>query len=122
MKSWSNRQGSVATSSGEAEYYAVVKAGAEAWGVQSLAADLGWKLPIEIFVDSSVAKAIASRLGVGKVRHMEVRFLWVQELVNEGKIVMKKVATKDNVADLLTKPLPLAIVQDLFLKAGLVFV
>ena len=35
IRSWSNRQGSVALSSGEAEYYAVVKACAEALGAQA---------------------------------------------------------------------------------------
>ena len=50
----------------------MVKASAEALGVQSLAADLGWKLGLELYVDSTAAKAIASRLGLGKVRHMEV--------------------------------------------------
>ena len=41
IRSWSNRQGSVALSSGQAEYYAVVKASAEALGAQALARDLG---------------------------------------------------------------------------------
>ena len=42
VKSWSNRQATPAMSSAEAEYYAMVKASAEALGIQALAADLGW--------------------------------------------------------------------------------
>ncbi len=37
IQSWSNRQGSVALSSGEAEYYAVLKASADVLGAQALA-------------------------------------------------------------------------------------
>ena len=36
MKSWSSTQGSVATSVAEAEYYAVLKGAAEAFGFASL--------------------------------------------------------------------------------------
>ena len=87
-----------------------------------MAMDLGWKLSIELYVDSTEATANVSRLGVGRVRHMEVRFLWVQELVNEGKIVVKKVHTTKNPADLLTKPVSLSVAQELFSRAGLSFV
>ena len=41
MKSWSSTQGSIAMSSGEAEYYACTKVAVEALGFKSLAADLG---------------------------------------------------------------------------------
>ena len=44
VKSWSNRQDSVALSSGEAEYYACVKAAAELMGLRSLATDLVWNV------------------------------------------------------------------------------
>ena len=71
MKSWSNRQATVATSSGEAEYYAIVKAASEALGIEALARDLGWKAKIQILVDSSAARVIASRTGLGKTRHIE---------------------------------------------------
>ena len=44
VKSWSNRQDSVVLSSGEAEYYACVKAAAELVGLRSLATDLVWNV------------------------------------------------------------------------------
>ena len=48
VKSWSNRQATPAMSSAEAEYYAMVKASAEALGIQALAADLGWAVRIRL--------------------------------------------------------------------------
>ncbi len=67
-----------------------------------MAKDLGWDESIRLFVDSSVAKAIVSRLGLGKVRHLDVRFLWMQGMVSRGRISLHKVAGEENPADLLT--------------------
>ena len=43
--------------------------------------DLGVNMSITILTDASAAKGIASRRGLGKVRHIEVNQLWVQERV-----------------------------------------
>jgi hypothetical protein len=103
LKSWSNRQGSVALSSGEAEYYAIVKLVAELMGIKALASDLGWEVTLRAFVDSSAAKAIASRVGLGKVRHLEVRFLWLQEAVRRKLVQVRKIPGIWNPADVATK-------------------
>jgi hypothetical protein len=105
LKSWSSTQKTVATSSGEAEFYALTKAAAEGLGVQSVAADLGYELSLRVWVDSTAARAVASRTGLGKVRHLEVRYLWVQEALKGGRLQVKKVAGVDNPADVATKGL-----------------
>ena len=46
IKSSSNRQASIARSSGEAEFYAAGKAAVEATGCQSLLADMGWHMQL----------------------------------------------------------------------------
>ena len=69
VKTWSNTQTMIAQSSGGAEYYALVRAAAEGLGIQSIMHDLGWKMRIRLWVDSSAAESIASRLGLGRVRH-----------------------------------------------------
>ena len=78
---------------------------AEALGFQSVARDLGWQMPIRIWIDSSAAKGIASRAGLGKLRHLEVSFLWVQQALKDKKFVLRKIAGDKNPADVLTKPL-----------------
>ena len=67
--------------------------------------DLGVQFdgPIKAKTDASAAIGIASRLGVGKVRHIEVNQLWLQEKVYEKKIEIIKVPTEENIADVLTK-------------------
>ena len=72
-------------------------------GVRSIMRDLGVNLAMTIQTDASAAKGIASRRGLGRLRHIEVNQLWVQEKVSTGEITIKKIGTKDNLADALTK-------------------
>ena len=105
LKSWSNTQATIALSSAEAEYYAAVRAAAEALGMQSLMRDLGFECTIRVWIDASAAKSVASRAGLGKIRHMETKFLWLQEAVSGKRIELRKILGIHNPADLLTKPL-----------------
>ena len=74
LKSWSVNQSVIALSSGEAEYYALVKSASTAMGIQSLCVDLGvaCDIPRDIKSDASAAIGICNRIGLGKVRHIEV--------------------------------------------------
>ena len=103
VKHWSRTQKSRALSVGEAEYYAIVTGCAEGLGLQSLLQDLGWKTKVKMRTDSSTAKAVSSRRGLGKLRHVELTFVWVQEVVRNGRIIIAKVRGEENVADHLTK-------------------
>ena len=49
---------------------------------------------------------MAHRLGNGKLRHVRVGTLWIQELVEEGEIEVRKALGARNVADALTKNVP----------------
>ena len=103
IKTWSTNQQVVATSSGEAEYYGMVKGASNGLGVQGMLRDSGVILGITLCTDSSAAKGIASRRGLGKVRHIELAELWVQDQVERGRIQIRKIGGKTNVADMLTK-------------------
>ena len=103
LKSWSRAQGVIALSSGEPEYYGMVEGCSEALGMRALACDLGMSLSIEMRSDASAAIGIASRRGVGKVRHIEVSQLWLHQRVANGDIVLRKVEGVSNIADALTK-------------------
>ena len=103
VKHWSITQHVIALSVGEAEYYAIVKGSAESVGVQSLLRGLGIDAQIYVHTDSSTAKSIASRSGLGKVRHIDVNELWVQDKVRSGSITLVKANGKANLSDALTK-------------------
>ena len=103
LKVWSTTQQHIALSSAEAEYYAAVKGGAEGLSLQNLCDDLGIKAQVVLHTDSSACKGMCNRDGVGKLRHIELQYLWLQQAVRAGRFTMRKVAGSRNPADLLTK-------------------
>ena len=103
VKGWSLTQGVIALSSGESEFYGIVKGSSVGLGIQSILGDLGVRVALRVYTDSSAAKGIASRRGLGKVRHIEVNQLWIQEKVSDGTVDLKKTPGEYNIADALTK-------------------
>ncbi|CAK0865787.1 unnamed protein product [Prorocentrum cordatum] len=103
IKHGSNLQSTVSLSSGESEYYALVKGGSVGLGLHSLFADWGLDLKVELASDSSAARGHVQRRGLGKMRHVQSRYLWIQERVGKGDLSIAAVPGKNNVADVLTK-------------------
>ena len=101
---FSSTQATVAQSSGEAELYAATKGAAEGLGVASSMRDLGWTAWMRLRVGSAAAKSMASRTGLGRVRNLDVRHLWLQEAVRRRRLTIHKVRGDGNPADWLTKP------------------
>ena len=87
---WSSTQSSVALSSGEAELNALVKAMSESLGVLNMMAQMNHIITCEVSTDSSAARGIVLRLGAGKVKHLEARQLWVQDVVARKTIKVRK--------------------------------
>ena len=106
LKSWSATQKNVTLSSAEAELVAAVKVCGECIGITQLANDWGIEICGRVHIDSSAAIGVANRRGNGKLRHVRVGPLWIQELVENGEIEVKKVPGACNVADALTKNVP----------------
>ena len=65
--------------------------------------DLGAEIRVMTITDSSAALGISKRRGLGKVRHIELNLLWIQDKVVKGEIEVRKVKGEDNRADALTK-------------------
>ena len=121
VKSWARTQATLATSSGEAELYAAVKAAAELLGIQSLAKDFGHEMSAELLVDAKATIGMVSRSGLGKLRHVEVGHLWIQEAVKNKRLRVKKVLGTENAADLMTKYLDKATIDKHMTKMGFEF-
>ena len=106
LKSWSATQKNVTLSSGEAELVAAVKSTAEAIGIARMAHDWGGdESTLVVHVDSSAAIGMVSRRGSGKLRHIKVGQLWIQEMAEDGEVQVRKVLGDSNPADLMTKHL-----------------
>ena len=106
IKSWCSAQQIVALSSGEAELYALVKGAGQTKGIMSMLRDFGMEFDGKVCTDASAAIGISFRKGLGRTRHIDVQYLWIQEEIAEGRLKLVKVNTKENPADLLTKALP----------------
>ena len=115
IKTWSAAQGAVALSSAEAEFYAMVEAVTRAKGLRSLASEVGFvgiENTVHVGTDSSAAKSFVSRRGLGKMKHLEIRDLWLQKEVREGKVVIRKIPGTENPADLMTKILTSSDIEE----------
>ena len=106
VKCWSRTMPILALSSGESELSAVVKASGEALGFQASMSDFNLELAIEVHSDATAAIGMCRREGLGRVRHLSIADLWVQELVKHRRVQLLKCPTADNPADLCTKGLP----------------
>ena len=113
-------QGTEALSSAEAEFYALVEGASKGHGVKSLMEDLGWQVELVLKTDSSAAKGMAKRQGIGKVRHVETKYLWIQRAVRQGRIQIRKVRGDENPADVGTKYLSAAQIMEALKPFGIV--
>ena len=70
-------------------------------GLQSVGRDLSVELNVHTYTDSSAAMGMVARKGMGRVRHVEVSELWIQDAVKSKMLTVNKVKGEDNPADIL---------------------
>lgn len=109
LVSWSSRkQQTVSRSSTEAEYKAIANATAEIIWVQSLLRELRvfqHKAPL-LWCDNLGATFLtANPMFHARTKHVEVDFHFVREQVARKAMEVRFISSKDQLADILTKPL-----------------
>ena len=108
----------VATSSGEADFCAWTKSASRALGAVAMAADMSKVVEPRVRVDATASKAIASRRGVGRVRHLHTQVLWVQGAVARRELNIVKVPVVENPAVMDTKHLAQREMHECLKRAG----
>ena len=108
ITSQSRTQATVALSSGEAELYAIGLGVSESLFIRSLLLESqlskNVNIRIRIHTDSTAGKSMATRFGTSKkTKHVQLRFLFIQELVASGVVSIKKVSGTSNPSDVMTK-------------------
>jgi len=103
IRATSSTQGIQGLSSGESEFMALVRGCSILLGAGAMARDLGYSFALRAGTDSSTAKSVAERRGVGKIRHLHTPLLWLQTKCSKGEIKISKVSNKVNWSDLATK-------------------
>lgn len=104
--SWkSTLQSTVALSTTEAEYMAITEAVKEAIWLYGLLKDLGvGQKQLEVYSDSQSAIHLAkNQVFHARTKHIDVRYHFVREILEEDEILLQKIPTKENPADMLTK-------------------
>ena len=73
----------------------------------------------DLFVDASAALSIAKRQGAGKMRHINVKSLWLQAKVVQQVLKYCKIKGEDNPADGLTKHVKRELIERYLVTEGL---
>ena len=108
--SWKSQGQSVtANSSAESEIYAASLALENFMHYSYVVSELGYidfPSPFPLHIDNAACIIFmqdSSR--VSKLKHIDRRWNWVQQMRNSSVVVPTKIGTDDNLSDILTKPL-----------------
>ena len=105
---WSGKQRINGLSSTDDEIFALNECVRELKALQYSSNDLGHPidLPIKVYVDSQPCiSAMKTGKRTKRNKHLDPRMFYVHELINDGFIELVYIPTKDQAADILTKPL-----------------
>ena len=108
LVSWSSRkQSSVAQSTTEAEYVAAASCCSQLLWIAYTLSDFGEECShVPLLCDSTSAISVVKNLVLsGKTKHIEVRYHFLRDNVEKGKISLSYVPTRDQLADIFTKSL-----------------
>ena len=64
---------------------------------------MGIEVQVVVQIDATAAEGMLQRRGLGKIRHIDVKELWLQEAVRHQRVKLEKIAGERNPADILTK-------------------
>ena len=107
--SWkTKKQPIVAMSTCEAEYVAMAFSIQEGVFLQQLTTDLQVfpkAQPVTLFVDNIGSIELAKNpIFHKRTKHMDIRFHYIRSKVSNGSVILDYVPSKDNIADIFTKP------------------
>ena len=107
-------QGMVVLSTTEAEYIAAVEAGKEIFWMRNLLGEFGYtvKQPSTLHIDNQSAISVSKNPEHhGRMKHLDLRFYWLRDAVNDQRIQPSYIHTSQQLADIFTKPLPAPKIQ-----------
>jgi transposase InsO family protein len=121
---WSSqKQRITAQSSCEAEYIAAATAASQAVWLSRLLGEVHGKEPdkVKLYVDNKSAIALCKNpVFHDRSKHIDTRFHYIRECVEEGKIEVTHVGTNDQMGDIFTKALPRAKFIEMRQRLGII--
>ena len=82
--------------------------------------DLGFAVKPVLNIDAKATEHILHRQGIGKLKHIDVAYLWVQDDIRSQRLLVHRVRSEENDADLGTEPLSKAVIAKHCLTLGYV--
>ena len=98
--------------------YAAALEASESKGHVSLLKDLGYEVKPVLAIDAKATENILHRQGIGRLKHIDVASLRMQDEVRSKRLLVRRVKSEENVADLGTKPLSTAVIANHCLALG----
>ena len=101
----------VSLSSAESEFYAIASGCARGLIVKHVLQEIlhattpDADVKMKVCTDSDAARGMIHRVGCGRVRHLQTRYLWHQQSLREGHFSVIRCGTKENPSDLVTQVL-----------------
>jgi hypothetical protein len=117
------KQHSIALSSGEAEYMAATAAACQAAWLRRLLGELlnQQEETVKLFIDNqSALQLIKKPVFHERTKHIDLRFHFIRECVEDGKVAVEHIGTTNQLADILTKSLGRTQFQDLRARIGII--
>ena len=92
---------------GQAEYIALAACGNEAIVLRRLLDGIGrtQTAATSVYEDNTGAIKLAGRSTVSQRRHIDIKYHSIRDQIKDGQVVLKKIDTKEQLADGLTKHL-----------------
>jgi hypothetical protein len=118
----SQKQRIVAMSSCEAEYIAAATAASQAVWLSRLLSEMigGEAQKVKLRIDNQSAIELSKNpVHHERTKHIDLRYHFIRECVEEGKVDVEQVRTSNQLADILTKPLGRALFTELRDKLGI---
>ena len=89
----------------EAEGYALGSGACEGLFICAVAIELGVELKLAVHSDSTATISQHTKMGLGRMKHVELRFLFVKDFLKRERLTLCKIPGTENPADLGTKVL-----------------
>jgi hypothetical protein len=121
--SWQSRlQKCVALSTIEAEYIAITEAAKELLWMKKFLQELGLQQESYLLYCDSQSAIYLSKNSTfhSRSKHIDVRYHWIRDVLDEKLLQIEKIYTDDNGSDMMTKTLPVQNLEIYRRKAGLV--
>ena len=111
LKAYTRKQKIIARCSAEAELCAAELRASESIGVVSLLKDLGYEMKPVFAIDAKATEHILHRQEIGRLKHIDVAYLWMQDEVRSMWLRVRRVKCEEHVANLGTRPLSKAVFE-----------